>query len=138
MTKYFMVFATSLALCTSAHALKSEEYESALDGWEKSYPIIAKVRKDDVFKGVSKGHLETFRDDQNATPLTILRATLKTSIKFYLSNNEESRYFNFIEGLDPVYRDAFSLEDMPCLLPTIGENIYKVHRVVNSTEEKTK
>ena len=126
MKNYFLVCVVSLALCTSVQAIKPEDYENALNEWQESYPIIATVRNDLAFQGASKKHLAASCNDKNASPLTVFKATLTTVIPYYIKTG---KYFSFVEGLDPVWRDAFGIEPLSLRLLTTNENPYEVYYI---------
>lgn len=128
MKKYFMVCVMSLAVCTSAQAILSQEYDGALDEWQKIYPIIKQVREEALFKQTSRRHLE-----QHSSALEVFKMTLKEVIPVYIKKMQLDQYFYFVEGLDPVYRDAFGLARVPRLLPTVGSDMYKVHDLFTSS-----
>jgi hypothetical protein len=119
MQKYFTVFAVGLALCTSAHAIKSEEYQSSLDELQKKHPIIKSIRKDSIFEEASKKHLGT-----HSSSSEVLKAALIEVIPVYLKKMDSAPYFSFVEGLAHVWRASFGSL-------TMGEakgNIEKVER----------
>jgi hypothetical protein len=105
MKKYFMFCAMSLALCTTAQAVTSEELDEVLDDWQKKHSIIAQVREDSAFNTEKNLVLENLENPSAATPKIVLKEIFKKVIRIYIKetyiDNKEfnSKYFTLVEGL---------------------------------------
>ena len=100
----------SLAFSTSSNANIFQEFEWSLDEWQKSYPIIQKLRTEDTF---SKYSAKLLRENPSSTTEAVLNAAIKGIISTYIKNIGDDLYFELVEGIDPLFRD---------LNPTCGTN----------------
>lgn len=127
MKKYLMLGVVGLALSTSVQAVTSEEFEEALNEWEKTYPVLKQVREEDHFQCIANISINNYKEYRTA--LQIFKLTLRGVMPIYKEkmdnesqednkenicriNKEKNSNFNYsklVKDLKPLYEDLFRL-----------------------------
>ncbi len=101
MKKSFMFFILSLTIVGTAQAGLKSDYENALDEWQKAYPVIQKLRTEELFIECSGTFLKKFKKNTDATPELVFENVIKNIIPIFYQNYD--KYCLYVERLAPIY-----------------------------------
>jgi hypothetical protein len=130
----FTLSVSSLFSLSSAYADLGEEFESSMDEWQRTYPVLRLVRNHAPFLEIQTVTVPLV-EEQGGDSRQVLRKILKTYVPKLIKSPEYGQegtgYFETVELLDPVYRDAFSQKENTPSLPIVsGDESYRVHGVI--------
>ena len=130
----FTLSLSSLFSLSSVHADLGDEFEKSMDVWQNSYAVLQVVRNHAPFRRIQTVTVPLV-EKQGGDSIQVLRKILKKYVPELIQSpeyrQEGTGYFETVELLDPVYRDAFSIEENTPLLPIVsGHELDRVHRLI--------
>lgn len=130
----FTLSVSSLLSLSSVHAGLEDDFNSSMDQWQDTYPVLQAVRNHAPFRRIQTVTVPLV-EKQGGNSVEVLRNILKRYVPELIQSPEYGQegtgYHEAVELLEPVYRDAFSLEEVTPLLPIIsGHELFKVHGVI--------
>lgn len=113
----------SLMFSGNVKANRQEEFETSLNGWQKSYPVLRLLRKEPDFKATSTRMLE---QQPSLSAKDVLNLSIQDVIESYIRRMRSPFYYTLVEALDPVFR---------ALNPDCGTNGNRrpVHHIFSGT-----